>query len=65
MGLVPQGELKGFQDGREGAGVRRVLKGVQDSGAVPVGEVEFTRGGGYDVMGDDEVDFMPERLDGD
>ena len=42
-----------------------VLEGMEDSGTVAMGEIEFTRGVGSEVVGDDAIDFGAEGLNSD
>lgn len=50
VGLTAEGGVGDLEGGVEGGGVGGVLKGVEDVGAVFVGEVQFSRGGVGDVV---------------
>jgi hypothetical protein len=65
MGLAAEGSL-GDPEGRlEGGRMGGVLEGVDDVGAVFVGEIQFSWGGVGDVVAEDLVAFVAARLDGD
>ena len=57
VGLAAEGGFDHVFDEGEGGRVGGVLEGVEDGGAVAVGEVEFSGGVGGEVVGDDAVDF--------
>ena len=65
VGLVFERDEEGFDDGLEDGWVRRVLQGLEELRACLVGEVEFSRGGGMDVVAEDLGDFGAEGLDAD